>query len=207
MSGKITLTHTRTGNLLINVYALLKREGVSMSRVIVYIATSLDGFIARKDDDISWLDPFNAGGEDYGFSDFMKTVGTAVMGARTYEQSLTHPERLLTGIKTYILTSRSLPIAAGIDAELWHGTLSGLVKKIRQESSEDVYIVGGGQVISRFLDEGLVDEIRQFIVPVILKEGIPLYTGLSREIAFRLLQAVPYRSGIVQLRYGMSHPR
>ena len=80
-----------------------------MSRVIVYIATSLDGFIARLDDDISWLDPFNAGGEDYGFADFMKTVGTAVMGARTWEQSLIHPERLLRGIKTYILTTRSLP--------------------------------------------------------------------------------------------------
>ena len=170
----------------------------------MYIATSLDGFIARRDDDISWLDPFNAGGEDYGFSDFMKTVGTAVMGARTYEQSLAHPERLLTGIKTYVLTSRPLPIATGSDADLWHGTLTGLVKKIRQESNDDVYIVGGGQVISRFLDEGLIDEIRQFIVPVILNEGIPLYTGLRQEIFLHLINVEPYRSGIVQVRYGIA---
>ena len=188
---------------------LLNLHGVYpgfMSRIVAYIATSLDGFIARPDDDISWLDPFNAGGEDYGFADFMETVGTAVMGARTWEQSRAHPERLLHGIKTYILTTRSLPSAPGIDGELWHGPLTGLVKKIRQESEGDVYIVGGGKVISRFLDEGLIDEIRQFIVPVILKDGIPLYTGLTHEISLQLVQAVPYRSGIVQLRYNFGSP-
>jgi dihydrofolate reductase len=172
-----------------------------MSRVIVYIATSLDGFIARPDDDISWLDPFHAAGEDYGFADFMKTIGTAVMGARTWEQSLAHPERLLAGIKTYILTSRPLPPAPGIDTELWHGPLPELVKKIRLESKGDIYNVGGGQVISRFLDEGLIDEICQFIVPVILKEGIPLYTGLKHEISLYLIKAVSCRSGIVKLQY------
>jgi dihydrofolate reductase len=179
----------------------MMRTPGSMSRVIVYIATSLDGFIARRDDDISWLDPFHAGGEDYGYADFMKSIGTAVMGGRTYEQSRAHPERLLNGVKTYIITRRSLPPAPGIDTELWHGPFTGLVKKIRQESEDDVYIVGGGQVISGFLDEGLIDEICQFIVPVILKEGIPLYTGLKREISLQLIKAVPYRSGIVQLRY------
>jgi dihydrofolate reductase len=178
-----------------------------MSRVILYIATSLDGFIARKDDDISWLDPFNANGEDYGFSEFLKTTGTAVMGARTYEQSLVHPDRLLTGIKKYILTSRSLPLSPGSDAELWHGPPVKLIEKIRLESEDEIYIVGGGRVISRFLNDGLIDEIRQFIVPVILKEGIPLYTGITQEVSLHLLLAVPYSSGIVQLRYGISHPR
>lgn len=93
-----------------------------MGKVGVSIATSLDGFIARKDDDISWLDPFNARGEDYGYGDFIRSMGTAIMGARTYEQSLAHPERLLIGLKNYILTSRSLP-RAGSDTELWHGPL------------------------------------------------------------------------------------
>jgi dihydrofolate reductase len=116
-------------------------------------------------------------------------------------------KRLLTGIKTYILTSRSLPIAAGIDADLWHGTLTGLVEKIRQESDDDVYIVGGGRVISRFLDEMLIDEIRQFIVPVILNDGIPLYTGLRHEISLHLIHAVAYGSGIVQVRYGIARQR
>ena len=114
-----------------------------MGKVIVYIATSLDEFIARKDDDICWLDPFNASGEDYGYRDFIKNIGTAVMGARTYEQSLANPERLLTGLKNYILTSRSLPLA-GAHTELWHGPLSELIQEIRRESEKDIFIIGGG---------------------------------------------------------------
>lgn len=172
-----------------------------MGRVIVYIATSLDGFIARKNDDISWLDPFSGGSEDYGYQDFMRTIGTAIMGARTYEQSLIHPERLLIGLKNYVLSRRPLPIAPGIDTVFWNGSLTDCVKKIRTESEQDIFIVGGGQVVSRFLDEGLVDEICQFIVPVILTEGIPLYTGLRQEVSLNLVEAVPYRTGIVKLRY------
>ena len=172
-----------------------------MGKVIVYIAASLDGFIARQDDDISWLDPFSNTGEDYGFGEFIRNTGTAVMGARTYEQSLAHPERLLTGVKTYVLTSRSLPPAPGTRTEFWHGSLFRLIQEIRQESEKDIYIVGGGQVISRFADEGLVDEICQFIVPVILGRGIPLYSGLTREINLKLIETLSYDTGIVKLRF------
>ena len=171
-----------------------------MGKVIVYIATSLDGFIARKDDDISWLDPFNTSGEDYGYRDFIKNIGTAVMGARTYEQSLAHPERLLTDLKNYILTSRSMPLA-GAHRELWHGPLSELIQEIRRESKKDIFIVGGGQVISQFLNEGLIDEIHLFIVPVILGEGIPLFTGLQSEVSLNFIRASPYSTGIVKLLY------
>lgn len=172
-----------------------------MGKVIIYIAASLDGFIARPDDDISWLGPFSAAGEDYGYGDFIKNIGTAVMGARTYEQSLAHPERLLTGLKNYILTGRSLPPAPGTRTELWHGPLSLLIQEIRRESEKDIFIVGGGQVISRFLDEGLIDEIHLFIVPVILREGIPLFTGLRREVSLDLIGASSYSTGIVKLLY------
>jgi dihydrofolate reductase len=172
-----------------------------MGNIIVYIAASLDGFIAGPDDDLSWLDPFSAGGEDYGYADFMRNVGTAVMGARTYEQSLVHPERLLTGLKNYVVTRRSLQPAADVDLELWQGSLTGLVAKIRRESKKDIFVVGGGQLVSGFLSEGLVDEIRLFVVPVILGEGVPLFTGLRRAISLELIEAVPYGTGIVKLRY------
>jgi dihydrofolate reductase len=181
-----------------------------MGKVIVYIATSLDGFIAGPDDDISWLDPFSVPGEDYGYGEFIRNVGTAIMGARTYEQSLAHPERLLTGLNNYVLTSRSLPAAPGASVEFWHGSLPTLLRKIRGESEKDIFLVGGGQVISGFLSAGLVDEIRQFIVPVILREGIPLYTGIPGSISLMLVDTVSYPSGIIELRYlpvtGRSEP-
>jgi dihydrofolate reductase len=112
-----------------------------MGRVVVYTATSLDGFIARKDYDISWLDPFSAGSEDYGYKEFIKTIGTAVMGARTYEQSLIHPEQFLSGLKNYILTRRSLPAVPGIGAEFWQGPPTGLITLIRKESDKDIFVV------------------------------------------------------------------
>lgn len=177
-----------------------------MGRTIVYIATSLDGFIARNNDDVSWLDPFNEGGEDYGFTEFMKSVGTAVMGFRTYEQSLLHPERLLTGIKNYVVTRRSRSPAPAVDMEFWHGSLKDLISRIRQESNKDIYLVGGGRMVSAFIDEGLVDEIYQFVVPVLLNDGIPLYSGLRHEIRIRLVDVVPYASGIVRLRYSVREP-
>ena len=172
-----------------------------MGRVVVYIAVSLDGFIARRDDDISWLDPYSGEGEDYGFGDLLKRTGTAVMGSRTYEQSLLHPERLLRGVKNYVLTRRSLQPAPEFDAVFWQGSLPALVEKIRQESEKDSWVVGGGQVISQFLNEGLVDEICLFIVPVLLHEGIPLCTGIRKEIRLKLTGTNPYPSGIVRLRY------
>ncbi len=129
------------------------------------------------------------------------TIGTAVMGARTYEQALIHPERLLIGLKNYVLTRRTLPVAPGIDTEFWNGPAGSLIEKIRQESEKDVYIVGGGRIVSQFLQEGLADEMYLFIVPVIITDGIPLYTGLRQEISLDLIEAVSYSTGIVKLRY------
>lgn len=176
-----------------------------MGKVLVYIASSLDGFIARRDDDISWLDKFSGDSVDYGYTEFMKNIGTAIMGARTYEQSLLHPERLLTSVKNYIITRRVLKTIPGIDTVFWHDSLSDLVATIKKESDLDIFIVGGGQIISRFIDEGLVDEVRQFIVPVILHDGIPLYSQLTREISLDLIDTVKYQTGIVELRYSLNN--
>ena len=123
-----------------------------MGQTVVYIASSLDGYIARTDDDVSWLDPFTDKSEDYGFPKFMGTIGTAVMGARTYEQSLLHPERLFSPVKNYIITRRSLSVRPEIDAEFWNGSLQDLITRIRNESEKDIFIVGGGQIISQFID-------------------------------------------------------
>ncbi len=172
-----------------------------MGKVIVYIAASLDGFIATMDNDVSWLFPYSSGAEDYGYAEFMNGVGTAVMGARTYEESLLHPERLLRQVKNYVISKRTLPVAPGLDLEVWHGDPAELVARVRGESDKDIYVVGGGQIVSRFLADKLVDDIRIFVVPVLLAEGIPLFTGLGKEIELKLTGAIPYPSGIVELRY------
>ncbi len=173
---------------------------MAAGKVFLYIAMSLDGFIARKDDDVSWLDPYQVG-EEYGYSDFIKTVGTVIMGARTYTQSLEHPERLFKGLKTYVLSNQSFPIVAGTDVEFYRGDLGELIEKIKKENNKNIYIVGGGQVVSSFLNSNLIDELLVFVVPILLSEGIPLFSALNKEIDLRFIEAIPYKTGIVQLHY------
>lgn len=172
-----------------------------MSKVIVYIATSLDGYVARKNDDLSWLESFNEADEDHGYSDFMKDVGTAIMGARAYEQSLKHPERMIKGVKNYILSGMAMTVPAEVDAEFYKDDLAELVRKIRKSNDKNVFVVGGGKVVSSFLNAGLVDEILHFVAPILLKEGIPLYPALSKEVKLKFVEAVPYKTGLVKLRY------
>ena len=173
------------------------------AKVLLYIATSLDGFIARKDDDISWLDFYQVENEDYGYSTFIKTVGTAIMGARTYTQSLEHPERLLKGLQTYVLSKWLFPMSSNVNVEFYSGTVQALIEKIKNESNKNIFIVGGGHVVSNFLNAGLIDELIIFVVPILLKEGISLYSELDKEIKLKLLEAIPYKSGIVQLHYAL----
>ena len=172
-----------------------------MHKVIVYIAASLDGYIARKDDDMSWLDFYQVAGEDYGYSGFIKTIGTAIMGARTYDQSMRHPERILTNIKTYVLSHRTTPVPSGASVEFYNGDLKALIDRIKNEDNRDIFVAGGGQVVCSFLNEGLVDELLYFVVPVLLKDGIPLYPTLKKEISLNLVETIPYKTGIVKLHY------
>jgi len=140
--------------------------------------------------------------EDYGYSDFIKTIGSAIMGKRTYDESFRHPERLLKGMKNYVLSrDKLLPIPSVMDVEFHNGNLESLIAKIKMNSIKDIFIVGGGQVISSFINSGLVDEIRHFVVPVFLKEGIPLYSALNKEVKLKLREVVSYKTGIVKLDY------
>jgi dihydrofolate reductase len=172
-----------------------------MYKVIVFIAVSLDGYIARKDDDVSWLDLYQVAGEDYGYSEFMKTVGTAIMGSRTYDQSVRHPERILTNIKTYVLSRKTMPVPSGASVEFYNGNLKALIDRIKNEDNRDIFVVGGGQVVCSFLNEELVDELLHFVVPALLKDGIPLYAMLKKEISLKLVETTPYKTGIVKLHY------
>lgn len=174
-----------------------------MQKVVLYIAISLDGFIARENDDVSWLNSYQVGDEDYGYKEFMDTVGSAIMGSRTYLQALEHPERLLKDVKTYVISHRQPQTASGGNVEYFSGPLNELIFKIRKESSKDIFVVGGGQVVSSFLSQGLLDELRIFVVPILLKQGISLYTGLTREVKLKLERVVPYKTGIVELRYSL----
>src|SRR3989338_6011301 len=118
-----------------------------MGKVILYIASSLDGFIAKSDGDISWLDKYQDGKEDYGYSEFYKEVGASIMGANTYEKALTLKGGIDNKMPTYVITHRKLQTPADARITLYSGNLAELVNKIKRRTKKNIWLVGGGQLV------------------------------------------------------------
>ena len=142
-----------------------------MIKVQVFIGTSLDGFIARQDGDISWLDSANkkaTPGEDFGFNSFLKSVDLIVMGRKTFEQDITFNDWSYKDTKMIVLTSREIKIPERLKKTVTISNTISSAQLIKELSDQPIYhrYVDGGTVIQDFLSTGLVDEITVTIVPI-----------------------------------------
>jgi dihydrofolate reductase len=189
------------------------REGDTMasadSRVTIHMAASLDGFIARKDGSVDWLETSDefADGEtmDPGFVEaFLKTIDCYVMGSRTYETALRFEAQgsgWAYGDKpTFVLTTRDLPRTRDT-VEFYSGDLAQLVNGRLRPKFRTIWFVGGGAVSAECLRLGLADEVRYSILPILIGEGIPFFDKLDGDIALHLAEVKAYKSGMVELRY------
>ncbi len=174
-----------------------------MGDVVLYIAASLDGLIARSDGDISWLDKYQGGKEDYGYANFYKNVGASIMGANTYEKALTLSDGIDKNMPTYVVTHRKLQTMADADVTFYSGNLADLLDKITKRTKKNIWLVGGGQLTQSFLKENLLDKIILSTIPIILGEGIPLFGNIKKEINCVLTGTKSYGSGIVQTHYDL----
>jgi dihydrofolate reductase len=179
------------------------------------MAASLDGFIARKDGRVDWLETSDefTGGEtlDPGFVEaFLKTIDCYVMGSRTYETALNFEAKGLGwayGDKpTFVLTSRDLPRTRET-VEFYSGELAQFVNGRLRPAFRTIWFVGGSVVSAECVRLGLADEIRYSVLPILIGEGIPFFAKLDRDIALHLAEVKPYRSGMVELRYEVRGPR
>jgi dihydrofolate reductase len=164
----------------------------------VFIATSLDGFIALPDGSVKWLDAVRLDGEDYGFDAFFASVDTLLMGRLTWESALGFEAWPYAGKRVVVLSHR--PAEARHGESFRAGEPAELLAALHAEGARRVY-VDGGQVISRFLRDGLVDELTISIVPTLLGHGIRLFQGELPRRPLRLAGSHAYPSGLVQLRY------
>jgi dihydrofolate reductase len=160
----------------------------------VFIATSLDGFIARTDGSIDWLEAVQVEGEDYGYATFFASVDVVVMGKNTWQTVLGFDEWPYAGKRVIVLTHT--PGAAK------HGEVffSGDVRELDLEH-QHVY-VDGGDVIRQFLATGLVDQLTVSLIPVVLGTGRALFAG-GVEQKLQLVDTTAFASGLVQLRYAL----
>lgn len=175
-----------------------------MGRLILYIAASLDGYIARPDGDVSWLDAYHGEDVTADYEAFYDSVGALIMGARTYEQVLTFGDWPYAGRRTYVLTQRRLGVPPGADVSFYAGGPADLMRQVRIHTDRDVWLVGGARVVAGFLRAGLVDELRLAVVPRLLGDGISLFEPAPGEVTLELLGERGFSSGIVELRYGVS---
>jgi dihydrofolate reductase len=179
------------------------------SYVTIHMAASLDGFIARKDGRVDWLetsDEFLDGDTlDPEFVEaFLKTIDCYVMGSRTYETALRFEAQGLGwayGDKpTFVLTSRDLPRTRD-SVEFYKGDLAQFVNGHLRPTFHSIWFVGGSMVSAECLRLGLADEIQYTILPVLIGDGIPFFQNLDKDIALHLAEVKAYKSGMVELRY------
>lgn len=174
-----------------------------MGRIILYIAQSIDGQIARKNGAVDWLDAYGDP-NDYGMADFMKKIGTIVWGSKTYEQSLGFGEWMFEPrITSYVMTHRTDLKLVNDNTFLFNGSAEDLVAKIKEECDMDIWLMGGGDVITQFQNAGLIDELRLFIIPEIIGDGIPLWKNIASMSKGELQIAQAFPNSVVELRYDL----
>jgi dihydrofolate reductase len=167
-----------------------------MRKVVLFIASSLDGYIARPSGEIDWL--FTD--QDYGYSEFLASVDTVLMGRKTYEQVLTFGEYPYEEKKSYIFTHNSA-LKANKNVKFVGKNVADFVSELRQFNGKNIWLVGGSVLIGDFMSNHLVDELILSIHPIVLGEGIPLFANPITPTALQLTGCEKYNSGLVQLSY------
>jgi dihydrofolate reductase len=170
-------------------------------RCSVYIATSLDGFIARPNGSIDWLSIVEREGEDYGFKTFFDSIDTIVMGRKTYETALGFGNWPYAEKRCVVVTHA--PPASRHGEEFFSGDLVKLVERLGAEGSKRVY-VDGGAVIAQFLGAKLIEDATISIVPILLGEGALLAPKIGHDVRLRLAEHRAFESGLVQLTYDVT---
>lgn len=169
-------------------------------RCSVFIATSVDGFVAGPNDELDWLASVERPGEDYGYKAFIDTVDVLVMGRRSYEVVLGFGEWRYVGTRVIVLSKSLRPSDMKHGAELFAGSISELVAMLDSQNARRAY-VDGAAVIQSFLEAGLVNDLTISVIPVILGRGIRLFGDALTQRALVLEGSEAFPSGLVQTRY------
>jgi len=174
-----------------------------MSNCKLFIASTLDGFIAREDGSLDWLDEIGSKEQtDAGYHDFITTIDTVVIGRTTYEEILSF------GIDWPYQDHNTIVISSQIDYKITTPKTSVInkinkstIQQIKDSSKKDVWIIGGGQIITEFINNSAISEITTTIIPIILGKGIKLLPNNPKETKLTLINAQSFDSGMVNLTY------
>jgi len=170
-------------------------------KVIVHIATSADGYIARSDGDLEWLTSRPAPKGFYGMDAFMKSVDTKVLGRKTYEVSLRMGAKFDLQDRTIVFSRLPPPADAPSGVEFVKGAIGPFVSRLREQPGKDIWLMGGGEIIASFLDAQAIDQFVISVVPVFIGDGVPLIARRHRHVPLDLHDIDRFEDGVVQLHY------
>lgn len=169
-----------------------------MPQIRIYIAQSLDGYIARPNGSVDWLRPFDS--VDYNYERFIAEIGTVVMGRKSYDLARSFGEWPYPSVRSLVITSGTLddapPNVTRVGADV-----PRLVAALRASGGKDAWVMGGAMAINAFLAAGAVDRIDLFTVPILLGDGIPLFTPGRPEIPLKLVSTETYDKGLARQSY------
>jgi dihydrofolate reductase len=175
-------------------------------KLTIHMVSSLDGYIAKKDNSVSWFETFDnyeKGVAEQDAGEFLKTIDCYVMGSKTYEHALELSKSygwVYGDVPTIVLTHRKLPIDRQ-NIEIYSGDLNKLVNERLKPNYKNVWLVGGAKLTKDFIRLNLADEIRETILPIILGDGTPFFDQIGQEQALHLKNVTAYKSGMVELCY------
>jgi len=172
-----------------------------MRKIKLYIAVSIDGYIAQSDGGVGWLDEVpNPNQADYGYFDFYKSIDTTLMGNATYRQILTFDIPFPYADKVNYVFSRTAQ-EDNQDVKFVQKNVADFVSELKSQEGGDIWLVGGGQLNAAFLKDGLIDEMIISIMPIVLGSGLPLFAVQDVKDMFTLKKVVSFQSGVVQTIY------
>lgn len=172
-------------------------------KLILYIAMSLDGYIAKTDDDLSFLSMVEQEGQDYGYEAFIKSVDTVILGRRTYDKVLSmgfdfpHADK-----ESYIITRSPRPAIGSV--QFYTGDLKTLVEGLKAKSGKNIFCDGGAELVQALLKHKLIDELIISVIPILLGDGIRLFKDGRPEQKLKLLSVKGFEKGLTQLHYRQS---
>lgn len=179
-----------------------------MRKIIVYIATSADGFIARTDGSVDWLDRPRPKG-NYGMNEFYKSIDTILLGRKTYDVAVGFQDKGVKGsafdtrVRNYVFTRGPKPSRAPAGVEFVQEPVKAFANHLREQKGKDIWMMGGGEIIASFLDEGEIDEFMIHVIPTFIGEGIPLIAPGPRTVPLKLISSMQFPDGVVKLHYAV----
>jgi len=183
----------------VNQKNIKKNTFMQVMKVILFIATTLDGYIARDNGSVDFLDPFNESGENYGFNDLLQSVSAIVMGNTTFEEYHSYPQFFegYKGKDLYIFSRDATKKHPKVT--FTHDNPMKFLSNL--QTDKDIWLLGGSKLIKSFQNEDLIDEYIITIIPVIIGSGIPLFRKPGLDIHLKLEKTESFESGVVNLYY------